>query len=77
MISLDGDIARELIETAVTAISVLGGAMAYWSGYSASQAMAEQQPSDALSNRINESIGEGFRVGWPMAIVAFIIGTWT
>ena len=51
--------------------------MAYYSGYSASQAMAEGQPPDILSQRVNEGIGEGFTAGWPVAIVALIIGIWT
>jgi hypothetical protein len=75
--SLDAGSARELLEAAVTAVSILGGAMAYYSGYSASQAMAEGQPSEILSQRVNEGIGEGFTAGWPVAIVALIIGLWT
>ena len=77
MFPFDPGSARELLEAAVTAVSILGGAMAYCSGYSASQAMAEGQPPDVLSQRINEGIGEGFMAGWPVAIVALIIGIWT
>jgi hypothetical protein len=75
--SFDPGSARELLEAAVTAVSILGGAMAYCSGYAASQAMAEDQPPDILSQRVNEGIGEGFTAGWPVAIVALIIGIWT
>lgn len=50
--------------------------MAWASGYSASQALAESQPPEILSQRINEGIGEGFTVGWPLAILVFIIGAW-
>ncbi len=77
VLSLDATNARELLETAVTAVSILGGAMAWASGYAASQAMAESQPPDVLSRRINEGIAEGFTVGWPLAILVFIIGAWT
>lgn len=77
MISIDAGSARELVEAAVIAVSVLGGAMAYFSGYSARQATTEGQPPDILSQRVNEGLGEGFASGWPTAIVALIIGIWT
>lgn len=77
MLSLDAASARELLQTAVTAVSILGGAMAWASGYAASQAMNESQSPEILSQRINESIGEGFTVGWLLATLIFIIGAWT
>ncbi len=51
--------------------------MAYCSGYSASQAMSEEQPHEVLGQRVNEGLGEGFSWGWPTAIVALIIVIWT
>jgi hypothetical protein len=51
--------------------------MAWTSGYHASQAMAESQSAEILGQRVNEGIGEGFAIGWPLAILVFIIGTWT
>lgn len=54
---------RELLEATVTAVSILGGAMAYTSGFSASRAMQRRQAADILSQRINEGIGQGFAVG--------------
>jgi hypothetical protein len=75
--SIDAGSARSLIEAAVVAISVLGGMMAYFSGYAAAQAISEQQPPDILSQQINEGIGEGFSWGWPAAILALIIMMWT
>jgi hypothetical protein len=77
VLSIDAAGARELLETAVTAASILGGAMAWTSGYSASQAMAESQSAEILGQRVNEGIGEGFAIGWPLAILVFIIGAWT
>jgi membrane protein YqaA with SNARE-associated domain len=77
VISLDAGNARELLEAIVTAVSVLGGVMAYWSGYSASQAIVENQSPDVLSHRVNIGLGEGFRAGRPAAVVALIIGIWS
>ncbi len=51
--------------------------MAFKSGYSATRAMAECQPPDILSQRVNEGLGEGFAAGWPLAILAYIIEAWT
>jgi hypothetical protein len=67
---------RELLEATVTAVSILGGAMAYTSGYSASRAMQRGHTANVLSQRVNEGIGQGFAVGWPVALIAFIIEIW-
>ena len=77
MLSIDATETRELLEAAVTAVSILGGAMAYKSGHSAAQAMAERQPPDILGQRINEGLGEGFAAGWPLAVLAYILEAWT
>lgn len=74
---LDPGGVRDLIEVSVAAISILGGAMAYFSGFAAAQALSERQPPDILGQRINEGIGEGFSWGWPAAILALIIMMWT
>jgi hypothetical protein len=71
-----GDI-RGLIEAAVTAVSVLGGTMAFRSGLAASNALSEDQPPSVVAERINQGVGDGFSMGTPMAIVAFIILLWT
>jgi hypothetical protein len=77
VLPVDATDTRELLEAAVTAVSVLGGAMAYKSGYSATQAMAERQPPDILGQRVNEGLGEGFAAGWPPAVLAYILEAWT
>ena len=77
MFSIGPGDANQLIEAAVTAISVLGGAMAYCSGYTAAQAVAGELPAEILGQRVNEGLAEGFTWGWPTAIVALIIGVWT
>jgi hypothetical protein len=68
--------ARGLLQAAVTAVSVLGGVMAFMSGYFATQTMAAEKPPNVLAHRINEGIGRGFAVGWPMAVSALIIEIW-
>lgn len=76
MFPIDAADARELLNAVVTAVSVLGGAMAYMSGYFASRAMSEDQPPDVLGQRVNEALGRGFDLGWPAAMAALIISAW-
>lgn len=64
---------RELIEAAVTAVSVLGGAMAYFSGRGASKAISEQDRADAVSERVNNGLAIGFDWGTWLAAIAFMI----
>jgi hypothetical protein len=57
----------------MTQFSILGGAMAYFSGFSAAQALADGSPPESLAQRINEGLGEGFLVGSPLAVATLII----
>ena len=50
--------------------------MAYCSGYFAARAMAEYQPSDVLSQQVNEGLGRGFVAGWPASLIALMIEIW-
>jgi hypothetical protein len=68
---------RELVEAAVTAVSVLGGAMAYQSGYAAARALSEGLPPEAVSQQVNQGIADGFSLGSPMAAVALILLAWS
>jgi hypothetical protein len=77
MLSFHPSDIRELLNAAVTAVSVLGGAMAYASGYFASRAISEDLPPETLGLRVNEALGKGFNWGWPAALAALIIGVWT
>lgn len=77
MLFFDASEVRDLLNAAVTAVSVLGGAMAYTSGYFASRAMSEDQSPEILGQRVNEALGNGFNWGWPAALDALIIGVWT
>lgn len=77
MVSIGSSDTTNLLQAAVTAVSLLGGLMAYTSGYFAAQAMAERQPSDVLAQRVNEGIARGFLAGWPIATLALIIEMWS
>ena len=64
---------RDLIEAIVTAVSVLGGAMAYFSGRGASKAVAEQDHANVVSERINRGLANGFDWGTWLAAITFMI----
>ncbi len=74
MTFVDPTSARDFLEAAVAAFSVLGGTMAYWSGYAA--AAAQHRPAEVLSHQINLGIAEGFRWGSLGALMALIITAW-
>lgn len=68
---------RELLEGAIAAFSILGGVMAYLSGYYAAQALRQHRPPQVVAQRINEGVGEGFIGGSLPAIIALIIVVWS
>jgi len=72
----DPETTRQFLEAVVAALSILGGGMAYVSGYKASEALAEGQPPEILGQRVNEGIGQGFRAFWPLSVVVLIIMVW-
>lgn len=76
MLSLEASDIRVLIEAAVTAVSILGGVMALFSGYAAARAMSRRRAPSVLSQWINEGIGEGFTVGAPLAALIFALFLW-
>ena len=69
--------AREFLEALVAAFAVLGGLMAYFSGFAARRARANEEPPPSMAHQINEGIAEGFETGAPAAIAALIIMGWT
>jgi hypothetical protein len=74
---LDPAGAREFLEAIIAAFSVLGGAMAYYSGYAAYLALAQNESPASLAHGINQGIGEGFALGVPAAIMALMIMGWS
>jgi hypothetical protein len=77
MVPLSAGDTRDLLEAAVTAISVLGGAMAYSSGFSANRAVIEHATPEGLSHCINEGIAKGFLWGSPLSVLTLIIEIWS
>jgi hypothetical protein len=77
MTPIDPSGARELLEAVVTAFAVLGGSMAYFSGFYAAQALAEHGSPELVGQRVNEGIGEGFVKGVLPAIAALMIVVWS
>jgi hypothetical protein len=67
---------RELLEAVIAAFAVLGGVIAYTSGYFAAEALTANQPPEIVAHRINEGIGRGFIWGSLPATVALIIAVW-
>jgi hypothetical protein len=76
MFTADPGDARGLLEGTIAGFSILGGYMAYLSGYYASQALAQNQPPEFVAQRVNEGIGLGFRFASPVSVIALIIMVW-
>jgi hypothetical protein len=77
MTLIDPESTRELLEALITASSVLGGGMAYVSGFYASQALVQGQPPEVLAQRINEGLAIGFLGVSPISALALIIAVWS
>lgn len=63
----------DLIEIVVTAVSVLGGCMAYFSGREASRSVGKGEPIRTVGSRIDEGLADGFDIGLPTAAVVAIV----
>jgi len=69
--------AREFLEAIIAAFSLLGGGMAYLSGYYAAHALAQNASPEDLAQAVNEGVGVGFKYASPASIVALIIMVWS
>jgi hypothetical protein len=76
VVPLGATTAPSLLEAAVAAVSILGGAMAYESGFAAAHAVAGNNSPNILSQRVNEGLAKGFVWGWPLTTLTFIIELW-
>lgn len=64
---------RGLVNSAVTAVSILGGAMACASGYAASREVSRRASPATLAEQVNYGLAIGFNYGAPTAALVFII----
>ncbi|MBS1879203.1 MAG: hypothetical protein JST31_06805 [Actinobacteria bacterium] len=65
---------RDLVEVAVTAVSILGGFMAFCSGFESSLSVRAQDAPDRAAHRVNCGLAYGFNFGLPAAgLVAAIL----
>lgn len=72
----DPSTTREFLEALIAGFSVLGGVMAYFSGFEAYRALAQNEAPSVVAHSINEGVGEGFEAGVPAAIAALMIMGW-
>lgn len=77
MAPIDADSVRTLLEAIIAGFAVLGGAMAYFSGFEAFVALRRNQSLTIASERINRGLGMGFAVGAPFARMALMMTAWT
>ena len=77
MSPIDPTAAREFLEALIAGFAILGGLMAYFSGFAAYRALANHELPSVVTSRINEGLGEGFVTGAPAAVAALIIMGWT
>lgn len=73
MEAIDVGAIHELVNAAVTAVSILGGAMAGVSGYVASREVSRASPAEVLAEQMNKGLATGFNYGAPTAAIVFII----
>jgi hypothetical protein len=76
MAPVDLTSAREFLEAIVAAFSMLAGGMAYFSGYNAAQALAQDQPPEVVAHSVNEGLGRGFEIFSPLSIFALFVMLW-
>jgi len=76
MTPIDPATARQFLEAIIAAFSIVGGGIAYASGYYAAQALVRDHSPELVTQRIGEGTGEGFMFVSPLSIVALIIMVW-
>ena len=59
---------RDLVEVVVTAVSILGGFMAFCSGLEAWRSVRARRFPEQVAHRVNQGLGRGFGIGFPIAM---------
>jgi hypothetical protein len=77
MAPVDADSVRALLEAVIAGFAVLGGGVAYFSGFEAFAALGRNHPQSTVTERINRGLGVGFGVAAPFALMALMIMGWT
>ena len=77
MTPIDPNGAREFLEALIAGFSMLGGVMAYFSGFEAYRALTQNESPSTVAHSINEGIGIGFEIGAPAALLTLMIIEWT
>lgn len=70
---MDIEALREMIEAAIGGASVLGGAMAYQTGWAAMRALFQGASPEFLSTEIDLGVAHGFLWGGPLSAIVFIL----
>lgn len=60
---------HDLVELVVTAVSILGGFMAFYSGLEAHASITIGEEPEEVAFRINQGLAYGFNVGLPVTIL--------
>lgn len=73
MTPLDLADARAFLDAVIAAFAVLGGAMAYFSGFEAARAKLARELPRTITDRISIGIADGFVVGAPAAVLTLMM----
>jgi hypothetical protein len=77
MVPIDLSTARELLEGLIAASSILGGGMAYTSGFRAAQAIAQDASPEVVAHSINEGLASAYETFSPLSILALVVMLWS
>lgn len=73
---MDVEALKAMIEATISAASILGGAIAYQTGYAAADAVSRGAPPSILSEEINLGVASGFQWGGPLSAFVLILMGW-
>jgi len=74
---MDVEALKAMVEAAISAASVLGGAIAYQTGFAAADAVSREASPQTLSEELNVGVAYGFQWGAPLSASVLILMGWT